>query len=898
MMKLSTNRTVLAVILSLALMGCESGAPGGKSGGAAAQPAQPVIRQATAELSQTYAAVRKSQISEVDYKLSVSLNRDSEFFSAKVDAGFKLALAPVSPITLDFNQGEVDSIRVNGKSATWDYDKWFISLAPELFTQGENTLVVTYRRKYSTDGSGLHRIKDPETGDIYMYTDFEPHDANRLFPHFDQPNLKASFTLDVVAPAHWQVISTTREEKTVENTADGTRHWYFPASPKISSYVFSLHAGPFQVWEDRAGDIPLRLFARKSMAGYIKTEDWFKPTKQSFAFYNQYFGLKYPFGKYDQVIVPDFNAGAMENVGAVTFSEYYVSRGEKSLAMRRRLANTIAHEMAHMWFGDLVTMDWWNGLWLNESFATYMAFLELDKASEFKDIWDVFYAGTKQWAYYTDQLVTTHPIELPVPTTGDAFTNFDGITYGKGASVLKQLGHLLGEDAFRQGVSNYLKKYAYQNTSLEDFITELGLAANKNLDQWTRQWLYEAGLNTIAVNFECDSQQKITKMTLNQTAPESYPTLREQRVQLGLFRQVGDTMQRQQLIPVTYSGAVTSIDAAVGGACPDFVYPNVDDWGYVKITFDPRSLATLKQSINSFSRPGMRLMLWQNLWDGVTDIQLPLTEFTEFALANLSGESDYNVVRQVVRHLRNAYDYYAELNAGALKTGKDYSENMRAIEAFIWSNLEQAKAGSELQKTWFDGFNAVAHTPDALNKAVQLLSGKLQLKGLEIDQDKRWNLIISLNRFQYGSYAQLLKAEQARDNSDLGQKMAIVAEAVRPQKAVKEKWLNTIIDTPQAYKLSTLRNVMNSLFPSEQRYMMADYSKRILDGVPALNKGVSPEFSSVYASSLAPASCSESSVSLLEKAQTDFKDFHPTIAKAFKVAHQEDQRCVDIGRLM
>ncbi|XQW83992.1 M1 family metallopeptidase [Thalassotalea piscium] len=438
-----------------------------------------------------YAQMRSKQVSDISYNLQVKIGNKSEVFSGTTDINFTLADDNQNDLTIDFDSGNVESVLVNGKPASFNYEQWFITIPKDELNTGKNTIKISYQRPYATDGSGLHRFVDPENGEVYLYTDFEPYDANKLFPHFDQPDLKATYTMQVTAPKHWQIISSTRETSIKEMGEN--KLWSFPTSAKFSSYVFSLHAGNYAVWEDSFEDIPLRVFARQSLAKYINTEEWFTPTKQSFGFYNKYFDVKYPFGKYDQVVAPDFNAGAMENVAAVTFSETYISRGEKSTQAKMSLANVIAHEMAHMWFGDLVTMRWWNGLWLNESFATYMANLAVEKASDFENLWDVFYSGTKQWAYSSDDSVNTHAIELPVPSTGDAMSNFDGITYGKGASVLKQLPYYLGEENFRLGVSNYLKKFSYKNTDLDDFIGELGKAAGKDMSEWTQDWLYNAG---------------------------------------------------------------------------------------------------------------------------------------------------------------------------------------------------------------------------------------------------------------------------------------------------------------------------------------------------------------------------------------------------------------------
>jgi aminopeptidase N len=462
-------------------------------------------------LEQGYAVLRKRQISAVSYQLHVELDEASASFTGEIKIDFTLAKNNKMPVTVDFDGGQVLSVQLNGKPISWQHEKWFIRLAPELFATGKNNLQIHYRHAFATAGDGLHRYQDQQTGNVYLYSNFEPFNAHKMFPHFDQPDIKATYTLDVVAPEKWQVISTTRETH-VDSQGD-KKHWLFPQTPVMASYVFSLHAGPYAVWEDKAGDIPLRLFARQELAQYVNFKEWFLFTQQAFAFYNQYFNYPYPFAKYDQLIVPDFNSGAMENIGAVTFNETYISRGQKTYLQRMRNDNVISHEMAHMWFGDLVTMGWWNGLWLNESFATYMASLQQANNSEFKnDAWSVFYADMKQWAYTADQQVTTHAIELPVANTAVAFTNFDGITYGKGASVLKQLAIYVGEDNFRQGVATYLKKYAYSNTRLKDFMDEVAAPAKQDLFGWSQEWLYKAGLNTIRVDYECIGEGEHAKV--------------------------------------------------------------------------------------------------------------------------------------------------------------------------------------------------------------------------------------------------------------------------------------------------------------------------------------------------------------------------------------------------
>jgi len=891
---MTLNKTQLAKALSIALIGSSFALVGCQEQTTNETPIAVetaktnavVVRDSSESLSDEYAAMRATQVSNVRYNLTVAIDNKSESFSGSTELLFDLSKNNQNDLTIDFDEGTVKSVTLNGKPVKYDYEKWFITIPATELTAGATSIVVDYERPYATDGSGFHRFVDPENGEVYLYTDFEPYNANRLFPHFDQPDLKATYTMQVTAPKQWQIITSVREDK-IEEQGE-SKIWHFPESAKFSSYIFSLHAGNYAVWEDTYEDIPLRLFARQSLAQYVKTDEWFIPTKQSFAFFNKYFDLPYPFVKYDQVMAPDFNSGAMENVAAVTFNEAYISRGEKSTQAKMSLANVIAHEMAHMWFGNLVTMRWWNGLWLNESFATYMANLAVAEASDFENVWDVFYSGTKQWAYRTDDSVNTHAIELPVPTTGDAWTNFDGITYGKGASVLKQLPFYLGEENFRVGVSNYLKKFSYKNTELDDFIGELGKAANKDLSQWTQDWLYKAGVNTIKANYQC-SDDKISAFTITQSSPEGYPTLREQRVQVGLYNLSGDVLELTSKTPITYKGDSTSVDALIGQQCPDLVFPNQDDWGYVKVDLDESSLETIKKHINAIENTTVRLMLWQSLLDSVNDAKLPADQFANFAIANIEGEIDYNVTNKIASSLTVAVSY---LNAATRLKQKDFSVLRAEVEDLYLRLLEKAEAGSDFQKLWYRRYISLAKSPKHLANLTKILQGELAFDGMTIDQDKRWTIVAKLNRYEYGNYDAFLKAEQEKDNSDTGVKNAIYAEVVRPDPAVKEKWFNTVINNPDNLKLSTLRWVMYGLFPSEQRHLEAPYKTRIFDHIETLNNGSDLSLLGSFASVMLPTNCTAESEQELSTLVSKYAEMKPQVLKSVKGSHEQVGRCV------
>ncbi|QIL91115.1 aminopeptidase N [Microbulbifer sp. SH-1] len=836
-------------------------------------------------LTAEYAALRRAQIADVDYTIAVKLDGDAESFTGVVTADTTLAHDLKQPLTVDFAGGDVKSVRANGKPVKFHYNGNFISIAPRDLRKGENSIVIEYSHPYSSDGSGLHRFKDQEDGSTYLYTHFEPYKANRFFPHFDQPDLKARYTVEVTAPADWQVITTAREEK-VKEVENGLKRWYFPQTKKFSSYIFPLHAGPYAVWESDANGIPLRLFARKAMAEYVKPEDWFKFTRESFDFYQKYFDIPYPFGKYDQVIVPDFTIGAMENVAAVTFNEAaYVSRGAKTQAQRQRLANVIAHEMAHMWFGDLVTMKWWNGLWLKESFATYMASLALAENSEFEDVWQNFYLGSKRWAYGADQLPTTHPIEVPVPNTDEAFSNFDGITYGKGGSVLNQLPYYLGKEEFRQGVSNYLKQYSYGNAELDDFMGALGKAANKDLQQWTQNWLYKAGVNTISASFQCD-RDRITSLTIEQSAPEQYPVLRSQKVQLGIYRMQGGKMTRVAKVPAIYSGARTEVKDAVGMPCPQILSPNDEDWAYVKTSLDGNSVAAINRHINDIESPFTRLMLWQSLYDSVTDAKLPLTDWIEFALANASKETDINVIRLIAGHLESARAYLFRLDIPQSLR----KEKLQAIEDFAWRQLNAAPQKSDAQKTWFQTWSDLAQSKTALKRAERLLDHKMTIKGLEIDKDRSWPLIALLNRNLFGDYEERINRQLENDSSDRAQLAAISARAGRPTLEAKSLWLDNILDKRDTLKLSQIRAAAGSLFPAEQLDLYRQLAPRLFAAVPQVSSTGDTLYNKAYAM-LFPVVCVKEDIAAYNSALTNSTNLMPALGRVLKDRRQQSEWC-------
>ncbi|MYM70276.1 aminopeptidase N [Pseudoduganella sp. FT55W] len=840
-------------------------------------------------LSQQDAAARAARVSNVDYTLDFTLT-GKESFAGTTTLSFDLSDAS-QPLTIDLDKATITSLTVNGKTVAPQYNQWFITLAAQDLAAGRNTVTIAYTRLHSTNGEGLHRMVDPVDGRVYTYSHFEPAAAHQMFPVFDQPDLKGTYQVTVSTPADWVVSSTMRESGVQD--VDGGKKWIFPRSKKLSPYNFAMHAGPYKVWEDNSGKYPMRLFARQSVAAQVSPQDWFKYTRQGLGFFDQYFGIPYQFEKYDQLLVPDFLYGAMENAAAITFAEgSFLHKEEMTTAQKQSLASVIMHEMAHQWFGDLVTMKWWNGLWLNESFASFMGTLATAESTEFTNAWQAFYSSGKQAAYVQDQRVTTHAIETPVPSTANAFDNIDAITYSKGASTLMQLRHLLGAEVFRQGVHNYLVKYQYRNATLDDFIGSLGEAAQRDLSGWTKEWLYEAGVNTIAADFSCKAG-KVTSFTLKQSAPNAaLPTLREQRVQVALFQLGARGLALGKNVAVTYKGANTEVPELKGAACPDLVYPNYQDWGFVQVQLDKKSFATAQSSLGKVEDPLLRSMLWQSLWDGVRAAKLPLNAFLDTVLVNAPGEKDYTLLGGITEKIAASQNYLNAMGPSAYRSKVGLKLEQMAFAA------TRAATDSNFQRRWFSTYLNLASSPAALKQLASILDGTLVVPGLKVSQDVRWDIVTRLNRYAYPGSAALLAAEQERDKSDSGQQAAIGAAAIRPDAKVKAEWLATITDLQTKLPFSKVRTAMGHLYPSEQGALNEQTAAQRLADLGKVDKAAGPVFMRAYGAAMLPATCTPASVQRLEAAIVKLPDLSAGMKRSLMVTKQEDERCVAIKEAM
>lgn len=840
-------------------------------------------RPLTGGLTLDEARLRRAMIGAVDYGLTFNVDAERLEFDGQAAIDFKLNNAD-DDLTLDFDSGTIKDLWVNGvKLARPDYNGKFVVLDKKLLKTGANSVLVSFIHSYDRTGVGLYRFKDPEDGRVYLYSMFEPYDANKMFPCFDQPDLKATFRLVVNAPKDWQVVSGSPVVETADN---GTvRTTIFKLTSPMSTYVFSLHAGPYHVWSDQAGPVPIRLFARESLAKYVDAKEWFEYTKQGLDFYGKYFDYPYPFEKYDQLMVPDFNHGGMENIGAVTYSERFLHRSKPTLTDREHLAGVLLHEMAHQWFGDLVTLDWWNGTWLNETFATYMGTLCTAEATRHTRAWQSFFMQ-KKYTYWQDQLETTHPIESPVADTDSAFANFDGITYGKGASAMKQLAFWIGRDKFRDGVRAYLKRHAFSNATEGDFFGAMGEASGLDLKDWTKRWLDTAGVNTVGADYVCGTDGKLASFALVQTASPRFPVLRPHRTEVAFYAQdKKGALKLARVESVAYDGERTEVAALKGAPCPALVYPNHEDYDYAKAELGALSLAAAKAGLGRVGDPMVRLMLWQSLWDMVQDVKWPVTDYLEAVLSGLAAEQDVKVAQSVLGTVGRVLHYLPR---------PDYAR----LEDFLWSRAVKAPRGGDLQKVWYDAFASVAKTAKAQGILRAMLSNKPPLKGLVVDQDRRWDILVQLSGDGTADADKLVEAELSRDPSDRGRKSAIAARAARPDLAVKKAAFERITSIGRdGATLGEVGAAIGGLFPLGQDEFRAKLGPDFYAALPALSDAQQDDFLGRF-TALAPALCTPESAAAL----AGFVNSHPKlkadVLKDLRTAREDDERCLRIRALI
>jgi aminopeptidase N len=715
---------------------------------------------------------------------------------------------------------------------------------------GRNILRVVADCAYTNTGEGLHRFVDPVDNQAYLYTQFEVPDARRVFASFEQPDLKATFQFTVRAPDGWTVISNSPTPEPKDNV------WEFEPTPRISTYITALIVGPYHsvhsVYEKDGKSVPLGIYCRPSLAEHLDSDAIFEVTRQGFEWFQEKFDYAYPFKKYDQLFVPEFNAGAMENAGAVTIRDQYVFRSKVTDAAYEVRAETILHELAHMWFGDLVTMEWWNDLWLNESFATYtsIACQAAHPESRWPHSWTTFANSMKTWAYRQDQLPSTHPIMAEIRDLDDVLVNFDGITYAKGASVLKQLVAYVGEDEFFAGVQAYFKAHAFGNTRLSDLLGALEETSGRDLKAWSKKWLETAGINVLRPEIETDASGVVTSFAIRQEAPalptgaQGEPTLRPHRIAVGLYELDDDSgkLVRDERIELDVDGELTAVPQLVGRRRPAVVLLNDDDLSYAKVRLDEQSLAFVTEHLGDFESSLPRALCWASAWDMTRDAELATRDYLSLVLSGIGKESDIGLVQSLHRQVKLAIELYAApATREALLT--------RWTDATL-AHLRSAAAGSDHQLAWARAFAATARTPEQLDLLEALLDGSQTIEGLAVDTELRWSFVQRLATV--GRYDEAeIAAECERDKTAAGERHADTARASRPTEEAKAEAWAAVVESDKLPN-AVQEAVIGGFVQTDQRELLASYTDKYFAVVKEIWESRSHEIAQQIAVGLYP----------------------------------------------
>ena len=779
-------------------------------------------------ISRAEAVSRFEVVANPKYTVALTIDGTGDTYSCVTSINFDAKNG--AETWLDLISPLVDSIWLNGTELKVSevFDGTRIKLAN---LKEKNSVQVKANCSYMNTGEGLHRHIDPVDNEVYIYTQFEVADSRRVFPVFEQPDIKGTLALTVTAPSKWTLISNSPTPASVKVT-EKMSTWSFAVTPTMSSYLYALCAGPYfkktDIYKGKFGSYPLAVFVRPSLAEFLDHEEIFEITKQGFAWFEEKFQVGYPFPKYDQIFVPEFNAGAMENVGCVTFRDEYIFRSRTTRTAYETRANTILHEMAHMWFGDLVTMKWWNDLWLNESFAEWAAHWASTGATKYNEAWTLFHVQRKAWAYRQDQLPSTHPIAANMPDLDSVYENFDGITYAKGASALRQLVAWVGEENFLKGLKAYFDKHAWKNTELTDLLSELSISSGRDLESWTKLWLQSSGATLLRPQIQTDADNVITNATIQQEPPSAPPglppVLRPHRLVVGTYEKQGTKLVRTNRFEIDVEGKETKVNELIGLKRPALILVNDDDLTYAKIRLDDFSLNTATKEIASIESSLSRALIWGAVWDMVRDGEVGTGKYLDLVLAGLAAETDIGLVQQVLMQCRSAIDVYAD-RKNRISYNTKFADGLQSL-------LAKSENGSDHQLALVRSFSAVATTDLQINRVAEILDGKEKIQGLNIDTDLRWTL---LRRLVVMGKRDLdaIEEELKRDDTAMGREHAAGAKAAIPTLEAKQiAW--TLVTTNESLPNSEIHSALGGLSYIDHAEIMKNFIDKYFESVATL----------------------------------------------------------------
>ena len=780
----------------------------------------------TENLTRDDAAVRARLLEVHATTVALDLTQGPETFGVTAEIRFDCT-EPGAESFLDATCVEVAEVVLNGTAldVAEVVGDTTITL-PDL--QAENTVRVVATMPYKHEGKGLHRFVDPADDRVYLHSQFEPFDAHLVYPCFDQPDLKTTFSLTVEAPADWVVVSNEVCEERPADGAAGT--WRFATTPRISTYITAIVAGGYKEWRfdgtsPAVGgrDLPMAVYARQSLASSLEKDldEIIEVTNQGLEWMSEAFGHEYPFSKYDQLFVPEFSAGAMENPGCITFSESFIFRSKVTDTRKERRGEVVLHEMAHMWFGDLVTMRWWDDLWLNESFATFMALLSQAEATRWTNAWVTFSDAEKAWALRQDQLPTTHPVAADMHDILSVHQNFDGITYAKGASVLRQLVAWVGQDEFLDGCKQYFRDHAWQNATLADFLGALEDASGRELKSWSQEWLETTGVNTLRPEITLADDGTYAEVAVRQEAHDDHPTLRRHRVTVGVYDRTDDGLVRRERVELDVEGPRTVVSDLAGVRAGDVVLCNDEDLTFCKLRFDDASTAVLTTDLHQLVDPLARTLAWSSAWDALRDGELPTGTYLEMVSNNVAHEDEVGVLERLLLRARSAVDRYGDPARREDRMARLCDEARHQVET--------AAAGSDRQHAWLRHWVSCARHETHVADVRRLLDGELEFPGVTLDTDLRWHVVLQLASIGAADEA-LIDAELERDPTDLGERNAASARASRPDPAAKDAaWTRLMEEEGLSHTVG--RQLWGGLMQLHQPEVLDGYDDRYFDAL-------------------------------------------------------------------
>ncbi|GAA3588192.1 aminopeptidase N [Amycolatopsis ultiminotia] len=781
------------------------------------------------KLTEHEAATRAAEVSDVRYDLDLDLTVGERKFATSTVVRFHARSADVV-VFLDF-AGQVESVECNGRELGPDAQAG--SRVRLDVRRGENTVRVVGSAAYSRTGEGLHRFCDPLDGQVYVHTKFEPFAAHQVFACFDQPDLKASVDLTVTAGAHWVVVANTDHTEPVSPAGEGRSRWRFARTPPLPPYLVAFAGGPFRAVRSSHSGVPLALYARGSLFENLTGEapELFDVISRGLGFYCKLFDIPYPFTKYDHVFAPEYAFGGMEHPGCVTLNEQLLFRHRVTEESRRRRAEILLHEMAHMWFGDYVTMRWWDDLWLNESFATMMAVVAQAEATRYGEGWTAFAHHALPAARHADQLPTSHAIRVPTADTDAARSNLGPIVYLRGAAVLHELAERVGWESFVAGVRAYLRAYAWGNAGFADFVAELRKVSDEAVDQWVGEWLLRGGVNTVEVSRGADGDRVVQR-------PDPDVPPRHLNLRVAAFGDRSGNLVLQQRVRVSLSPRACASEAVLGS--PDLLVPNDDAVSHVKVSLDLRSRRTALRSLSTLDEPRTRAVIWGALWDDVLDARLPARSYASAVLTHGWSESDGGVLEVLLARAVQAVQVYGD------PLGR--CRMLEVVAHQVREQLAGAAAGSDRQLVLVRTLVGVVGADDH-GLLSEIVLGRFSSAEWEVDRDLRWRALLRLASTG-GDIDGLLDVAMEADPGDGGRRNALMAQAARPTGAAKEEAWTRVLS--EDFSLAERKAIMAGLRQPDQEAVLTRYADRYFRAVESLAGGTEPEFVLAFARALYP----------------------------------------------